>query len=136
MIYVENTIYIGSFILFIFALAGVLNLVNINNNFAENNINGSSIQIIDPQKDIKILDDQMVKTTGKITVSGHAQNTGHYNMKYVSITVNFYDKKGNLLYSSFDGRSRITPGEIWNFEVPYRKSGTPYYYKVEIGPTM
>lgn|GEM_PF-4686174 len=132
-----NIIHIGSLALILLALVGVLNLVNINNNFAGNSANESSVQIIDPQKDVKILDDQMVKTGPvSITVSGHAQNTGQYNMKYVSITVDFYDKMGNLLYSSFDGKSRITPGEIWNFEVPYRKSGIPYYYKVEIGPTI
>jgi uncharacterized membrane protein len=137
MICLGNIMYMGSFALIILALVGALNLVNINNNFTGNNINESSIQTIDPQKDVKILDDQMIKTESCTPiVNGHVQNTGQYNLKYVSITVNFYDKKGNLLYSSFDGKSRITPGEIWKFEVPYRKSGTPYSYKVEIDPTM
>lgn len=137
MIFVGNILYIGSFALIFVALIGVLNFINTDNDLAGNNINENSIQTIDPHDDIKILNNQMIKTGNGIpTVNGQAQNTGSYKVRYVSITVNFYDKNGNLLYSSFDGKSYIAPGETWNFEVPYRKSITPYSYKVEVGPTM
>ena len=136
MIYVENTIYIASFILVTFALAGVLNLIHTDNYLTGHDNNQNGTQTIDPNDDIKILNTQMVKTDEGIVVSGQAQNTGQYKMRYVSITVNFYDEYGKLLYSSFDSKSYIAPGEIWNFKVPYRKSMTPYSYKVEIGPAM
>ena len=129
--------YVGLFALIVLALAGVLNLVNINSYFTENNGNGNGTQTIDPQDDIKILNDQMTKTnSSNYIISGQAQNTGQYKMRYVSITINFYDKRGHLLYSSFDAKSYINPDEIWNFEVPYRKSTTPYSYSVKVGPTI
>ena len=129
--------YVGLFALIVFALAGVLNLANINTYFAENSTNENDTQTIDPQDDIKILNDQMTKTnSSNYIISGQAQNTGQYKMRYVSITINFYDKLGHLLYSSFDAKSYINPGEIWNFEVPYRKSTIPYSYSVKVGPTI
>lgn len=132
-----NMMYIGSFALILVTLTGALSLVNINNYFAQNNTNENSVQTIDPQKDVKILNDQMVKTeSAKWMVNGQAQNTGKYKIRYVSITVNFYDKQGHLLYSTFDAKSYVDPGEIWNFEVPYRKSITPYTYSIKIGPTV
>lgn len=132
----ENIIYIGSFILVIFAVAGALNFIQVDNYLTEQDINENNIQTISPNDDIKIINNQMVTESEIPVVSGQAQNTGHYKMRYASITVNFYDEKGNLLYSSFDGKSYIAPGEIWNFKVPYRKSVIPYSYKVEVGPTM
>lgn len=136
MIYLRNIMYFGSFALFFIASVGFLNFIHTDNYLAQNNLNENSIQTIDPHKDIKILNSQMAKENGNLVVNGQIQNTGYYKIHYASITVNFYDKKGNLLYSSFAGESHITPGEIWNFKVIYRKSGTPYSYKVEIGPTM
>ena len=132
----KNLIYFGSFALFFLASAGILNFVHTDNNLAQNNLNGNNIQTIDPNTDIKILNSQIVKENGNWVVNGQVQNTGNYKMRYVSISVNFYDKKGNPLYSSFYGESYIAPGEIWNFKVIYQKSGTPYSYKLEIGPTM
>jgi len=136
MIYVENTIYIGSFILVILALAGGLNFIHMDNYLTDPNIHENSVQTISPNDDIKILNNQMVTESEIPIVSGQVQNTGHYKIRYVSITVNFYDKTGKLLYSSFDGKSYIAPGEIWNFKVPYRKSTAPYFYKVEVGPVL
>jgi hypothetical protein len=137
MICLGNMMYVGSFALIVLALAGVLNLANINSNFAENSTNENGTQTIDPQDDIKILNDQMAKTeSSNYIISGQAQNTGQYKIRYVSITINFYDKKGQLLYSSFDAKSYVNPGEFWSFEVPYRKSSTPYSYKVEVGTTL
>jgi hypothetical protein len=79
----------------------------------------------------------MAKTESRnYIISGQAQNTGQYKMRYVSITINFYDKRGHLLYSSFDAKSYINPGEVWSFEVPYRKYRTPYSYRVEVGTTL
>jgi hypothetical protein len=129
--------YIGSFVLILLTLAGVLSSVNINSFFIENATNQNSAQTIDPQDDIKILNDQMAKTElGNYVIKGQARNTGHYKMRYVSITINFYDKRGHLLYSSFDAKSYINPGEVWSFEVPYRKYRTPYSYRVEVGTTL
>ncbi len=129
--------YIGSFALIILTLAGVLSSVNINSFFAENNSNENGSQTIDPQNDIKILNDQMIKNeSGNYIIRGQAQNTGQYKLRYVSIAVNFYDKRGHLLYSSFDAKSYINPGETWNFEVPNRKVVTPYSYSVKIGPAV
>lgn len=129
--------YVGLFALIVLALAGVLNLVNINSYFTENSTNGNGTQTIDPQEDIKILDDQMTKTnSSNYIIRGQAQNAGQYKMRYVSITINFYDKRGHLLYSSFDAKSYVNPGEVWSFEVPYRKYSTPYSYRVEVGTTL
>jgi hypothetical protein len=132
----RNILYIGSFALFFLVTVGILNFVHVDNNLAQNNVNENSIQTIDPHKDIKILSSQMIKEDGNWIISGKVQNTGNYKMRYVSITVNFYGKNGNLLYSTFAGESYITPGEIWNFEVRYRKSVAPYSYKIEVGPIM
>ncbi len=136
MIYLQNTIYIASFILVTFALIGVFNFIHLDNSLTKDDINENGIQTIDPNDNIKILNNQLVKESDIFVVKGQAQNTGHGQMRYISITVNFYDKNGKLLYSSFDGESYIASGEIWNFEVPYRKSGDPYSYKIEVGPTM
>jgi len=137
MIYVENIIYIASFILAIFALVGVLNFIHTDNYLTRHDYDQNGTQTIDPNEDIKILNTHMVKTESSIpAINGQAQNTGQYTMRYVSITVNFYDKNGKLLYSGFYGKSYISPGEVWNFEVPCRKSMAPYSYKVEIGPAM
>ena len=136
MIYLRNIVYFGSFALFFLASVGILNLVHVDNHTDQNNLKGNNLQTIDPNNDIKILNNQIVKENRKWIVSGQAQNTGNYKMRYVSITVNFYGKNGNLLYSSFAGESYITPDEIWNFKVMYRKSGIPYSYKVEIGPAI
>lgn len=132
-----NIIYAGSFALILLALGGVLSLVNINNFLTENNTNEDSIQTIDPNDDIKILNDEMIETgPGSYIIRGQAQNTGQYKIRYVSISVNFYDKNGHLLYSSFDAKSYINPGETWSFKVPYRKLTSPYFYRVKIGPTL
>ena len=129
--------YIGSFALILLALGGILSLVNINNFFTLNSTNEDVVQTIDPHNDIKILNDRLVKTgSGNYVINGQAQNTGQYKMRYVSITINFYDKRGHQLYSSFDAKSYITPGQTWDFEVPYRKSTTPYSYSVKVGPTI
>lgn len=131
-----NIIYIGSFALIVLALAGVLNAIHVDNSLTDPTINENSVQTIDPNGDIKILNNQMITESEIHVVTGQAQNTGPYKMRYISITVNFYDKKGNLLYSSFDAKSHIASGEIWNYKVPCRKSTAPYSYKVEVGPTM
>ena len=136
MIHLQNTIYITSFILIIFALTGVLNFIHGDNYLTKPDASENNVQTIDPNNDIKILNNHMFAESETSVVIGQAQNTGHYHIKYASITVNFYDKNGKLLYSSFDAKSYIAPGEIWNFKVPYRKSGTPSSYKVEVGPTM
>ncbi|HEX3013780.1 MAG TPA: FxLYD domain-containing protein [Methanobacterium sp.] len=133
----ENIMYIGSFALIILTLAGVLSLVNINNVLTENSTSENNAQTIDPHDDVKILNDQMVNSdSDNYLISGQAQNTGHYKLRYVSITVNFYDKRGRLLYSSFDAKSYLNPNEIWSFEIPYRKSITPYSYSVKVGPAL
>ncbi|MGB9980571.1 FxLYD domain-containing protein [Methanobacterium sp.] len=132
-----NIMYIASVTLIVLALAGALSLININSYFAENSTNENGTQTIDPHNDIKILNEQMTKSnSGNYIINGRAQNKGQYKLRYVSITVNFYDKYGHLLYSSFDAKSYINPDEIWNFEVPYRKSATPYSYSVKVGPTI
>ena len=129
--------YVGLFALIVLALAGVLNLANINSYFTENNTNENGSQTIDPHDDIKILNDEMTKAeSGNYVINGQAKNTGQYKMRYVSITINFYDKRGHLLYSSFDAKSYVNPGEVWSFEVPYRKYSTPYSYRVEVGTTL
>ncbi len=129
--------YIASFALIILTLAGALSLVNVNSYFTKSNSYDNTAQTIDPHDDIKILNEQMVKTEpDKYIIKGQAQNTGQYKLRYVSITVSFYDKQRHLLYSSFDAKSYVNPGETWNFEVPYRKSGTPYSYSIKVGPTM
>lgn len=134
---VGNIMYIASFTLIVLTLAGALSLVNVNDYFTKSNAYENTAQTIDPHDDIKILNEQMVLTgLDKYVINGQAQNTGQYKLRYVSITVNFYDKYGHLLYSSFDAKSYINPGETWNFEVPYRKSGTPYSYRVKVGPTL
>lgn len=134
---VGNVIYIASFALIVLTLAGALSLVNVNSYFTKSSAYDNAAQTIDPQDNIKILNEQMVKTEpDKYMINGQAQNTGQYKLRYVSITVNFYDKDGHLLYSSFDAKSYVNPGETWNFEVPCRKSGTPYSYSVKVGPTM
>jgi hypothetical protein len=134
---VGNVMYIASFALIVLTLAGALSLVNLNDYFTKSNAYDSTAQTIDPHDDIKILNEQMVKTEpDKYMIKGQAQNTGQYKLRYVSITVNFYDKYGNLLYSSFDAKSYISPGETWNFEVHYRKSSIPYSYSVKVGPTL
>ena len=133
----ENIIYIASFVLMVLALAGALSLVNINSYFTENSTYNNSAQTIDPHNNIKILNGQMVKTEpSSYIIQGNAQNTGQYKLRYVSITVNFYDKDHHLLYSSFDAKSYVNPGETWSFEVPYRKSGNPSSYSIKVGPTM
>ncbi len=132
----QNIIYIASFILVIFAVTGVLNFIHGDNYLTKPDTSANNVQTINPNHDIKILNNHMFTESRTPVVIGQAQNTGHYQMKYVSITVNFYNRNGKLLYSSFDPKSYIAPGEIWNFKVPYRKSGTPYSYKVEVGPTM
>ena len=130
-------VYTGSFALIILTLAGILISVNVNDLLTENINNKSGTQTIDPQNDIKILNHQMKKTiSGSYIINGQAQNTGHYKLRYVSITINFYDKKGHLLYSSFDAKSYINPDEKWNFEVIYRKSIAPYSYNIKVGPTL
>lgn len=132
-----NVIYITSFTLIVLVLAGTLSLVNINGYLAKSNEYDNSTQTIDPHDYVKILNEEMIKTEpDSYMIKGHAENTGQYKMRYVSITVNFYNKKGDLLYSSFDARSYINPGETWNFEVPYRKSDIPYSYSVKVGPTL
>lgn len=136
MIYLQNFIYIASLILVIFAATGVLNFIHGDNYLTKPDIDANNVQTIDPNHDVKILNNQMFTESEIPVVIGQAQNTGHYHMKYISITVNFYDRNGKLLYSSFDAESYVAPDEIWNFKVPYRKSGTPYSYKVEVGPTM
>lgn len=129
--------YVGSFALILLTLGGILSLVNINNILTENSTNEDDIQTIDPNNDVKILNDEMTKTgADSYIISGQAQNTGKYKIRYVSISVNFYDKNGNLLYSSFDAKSYINPGETWSFKVPYRKFATPYSYRVKTGPTL
>ena len=129
--------YIASFTLIVLTLAGTLSLVNINDYLAKNNAYDNSAQTIDPHDNVKILNEEMIKTEPNIyMIKGHAQNTGQYKLRYVSITVNFYNINGHLLYSSFDARSYINPGETWNFEVPYRKSDVPYSYSVKIGQTL
>ncbi len=134
---VGNVMYIASFALIVLTLAGALSLVNVNGYFTKSSAYDNSAQTIDPHDDIKILDEEMIKTEPNIyMINGHAQNTGQYKLRYVSITVNFYNMKGHLLYSSFDARSYINPGETWKFEVPYRKSDIPYSYSVKVGPTL
>lgn len=129
--------YIGSFALIVLVLAGALSLANVNHFLVENSTNDSATQTIDPQDNVKILNNQMVKKgSDSYMICGQAQNTGQYKLRYVSITVNFYDKQGRLLYSTFDAKSYVDPDEMWNFEVPYRKYSTPYSYSVKVGPTM
>ncbi len=129
--------YIASFALMVLALAGALSLVNVNSYFTGNSTYNNSAHTIDPQDDVKILNGQMVKTEpSSYIIQGNAQNTGQYRLRYVSITVNFYDRDHQLLYSSFDAKSYVNPGESWSFEVPYRKSGTPYSYSIKTGPTI
>ena len=129
--------YIGSFALIVLVLAGALSLANVNHFFTENSTNSNGTQTIDPQDNVKILNNQVVKrSSDSYAISGQAQNSGQYKLRYVSITVNFYDKQGRLLYSSFDAKSYVGPDEIWNFEVPYRKYNTPYSYSVKVGHTI
>ena len=132
-----NVTYIASFALIVLALAGALSLVNVNDYFTKSNDYKNAAQTIDPHDDIKILNEQMVQNEpDKYVIKGQVQNTGQYKLRYVSITANFYDKSEHLLYSGFDAKSYISPGETWNFEVPYRKSSIPYSYSVKVGPTL
>lgn len=131
--HLKTAIYFGLLALIFSTLIFGLNLTSKSPYLTENSINESSIHTVSPNEDIKILNSQITKISdGKFIVTGQAQNTGHYKMRHVFITVNFYDKNGNILYSGFDGKSLINPDEIWDFTVLYENFTAPYSYKVKV----
>lgn len=126
---------IGIILIMVVSVLGLVNLTtNSNVNTDQNNIR-LALQNENPSSgSIKILNQQMTKTSyGDWIVKGQAQNVGSGQLRYTSINVNFY-KNENIIYTSSAILSSMAPGEIKNFQVVYPdQNNSPDSYDVSLG---
>lgn len=66
---------------------------------------------------------------GKIT--GVVKNTGNVD-EDIFIRAKFYDDKGNVIDYGIDSVSDLSPGETWQYEIPYFEKAVPAKYQVYI----
>ena len=75
------------------------------------------IQIIDHDLTIHEFGGDVLKSIA--AVEGRAKNTSNLMLNSVYISVNFYDKDGNLLQTASSSKQNWEAGEIWNFNVQF-----------------
>ncbi len=78
---------------------------------------GNEIQIIDHNLSIHKFGGDVLQSTA--TVDGKAKNIGNSTISSASISVNFYDKDGNLLQTASAIKQNWETGEIWHFNVQF-----------------
>lgn len=66
---------------------------------------------------------------GKVT--GVVRNTGNVD-EDIFIRAKFYDEKGNVIDDGIDSVSGLSPGETWQYEIPYFEKAVPAKYQVYI----
>ena len=55
---------------------------------------------------------------GLKAICGTVKNHSNYNIGYVQVEINLYDKKGNLVDSTLDNINNLEPHATWKFEAP------------------
>lgn len=120
----------------LFALVTISGFANLNtaSNLAtdQNNLRSMLSNNDLSSGNLKILNDQLTKTIlNNWVVKGRIKNIGSNKVFYSTITVYFFDKNENLLYSTSTSLKDISPGEIRDFEIPYQGSLNPNSYKLE-----
>lgn len=120
----------------LFTLLTIYGFTNLNSetNLAidQNNVREVLSDKSQSEGNLNILNHQMTKTIfGNWVVKGQVKNTGSGKILYSTITVNFFDKNGNLIYLSSTSLKDIAPGEIKDFEVNYQGSTSPASYNLE-----
>ncbi len=58
--------------------------------------------------------------SGSVAVQVTVKNAGSVMAELAQVTVNFYDARKNLVYSSSDAVMNLGPGETWDFELACR----------------
>ncbi|MGF7119601.1 FxLYD domain-containing protein [Methanobacterium oryzae] len=120
----------------LFALITIYGFTNLNDEsnlvIDQNNLRSMISNDNSSDENLKILNDQLTKTIlNNWVVKGQAKNIGSNKVLYSTITVYFFDKNENLLYSTSASLKDISPGQIRDFEIPYQGSMTPHSYKLE-----
>jgi hypothetical protein len=126
---------IGISLIIVVSILGIAHLsANSNLSADQNNVRASLQSGNSPTGSFKILNHQMTKPIlSKEVVKGQVKNEGPDKLCYATINVYFYKNK-NLVYSGTINLSNIAPGEIRDFEVPYRgPDNSPDSYDVAIG---
>lgn len=142
MINLRSATFLCSTGLILIAVIIVLGLAHLNTNLnlsSDQDTVRAAVQNENPSSgSIKILNHQMTKPMfGNWKVKGQVKNIGSDQLRYAAITVNFYDKNGNLLYFSSVNLNNIDPGETKDFEVIYQGPDTPPdSYKLDLGPSL
>lgn len=67
---------------------------------------------------------------GTNAVCGTVQNNSSRNYGYAQVSVNFYDKNGNLIDSSLDNINNLGAGQKWKFQVPFLTYSNVSKYQV------
>ncbi|MGB9937617.1 MAG: FxLYD domain-containing protein [Methanobacterium sp.] len=121
----------------IIVAAGALSLVSSNNaNIMTNN--GNDVRTIVQNTDsttqkAQILNHQLTKPLfNNWEVKGQIKNLGNTKNYYYIINVQFFDKNGKYLNSSYTKIYNLEPGETKDFEVDYQGNTDPGSYNIEL----
>lgn len=75
---------------------------------------------------MEVTNEKLSTEYGYSTLNGKVVNKSNDNYSYVEIKVNFYDKSGTLLDSSFDNVTDLAAGESWKFSAGYTEDVASY----------
>jgi len=78
---------------------------------------GTEIQIIDHNLSMHKFGGDVLQS--KATVEGKAKNVSNLRLSSAYISVNFYDKDGNLLQTASTSKQNWETGEIWQFNIQF-----------------
>jgi len=90
------------------------------------NLPGEELQILSHSMTTHQFTGGMPESTA--VVKGRARNVSNSTIASASITVNYYDKNGNLIDTSSAIMQNLGPGEIWDFNV--QSAGTDAWKSV------
>ncbi|MBR1943477.1 FxLYD domain-containing protein [bacterium] len=67
-------------------------------------------------------------------ICGTVKNNSNYNVGYVHVEINLYDKKGNLIDSTLDNVNNLEGNSTWKFQAPVISDNvTSYKIKNVVG---
>ena len=128
----------GLVLLAVISILGLAHLnINSNLNNEQHNVRAALQDGNTSSGSLKILNDQMTKPIfGDWMVKGQVENTGSYELRYATISTDFY-KNGRLLNTNSINLNNIASGETKNFEVKYQGSDdSPDSYTVTLRPSL